>query len=1155
MPTEIQLEQLRQMPYMSRFNASQDRTMVLYKGDRPLQQAELVEAQMMHADGLAKLGDAFMSDGNLQSGMDFIKEGNTLTVKDGLVYVNGRVRNFKQQTVTLTGTGREIVGVKVVRYIITAEDDQTLLDQTIGVPSSFSEGADRLQETVVLTVDDTASAPIYIFEDGELFINTENPEMDKINKILAERTYDESGSYRVSGYDVYTEPHRDSPDTKVQLVVEGGKAYVLGYKVDKPTSTRIDLNKSKSTRTVNNEGFFYANATRKAKLGNSPVSRVTRVTGQVRVTKESVNRGVQSGGTDFLANTSVTKVERVWTEGSGAKEYVQGQDYQLVNGQSISWSVVGGSQPPAGSTYFVTYVYNKAMVENTDYKITVEGEGDNRTWWVDFNGLTGNKPIDDSLVNVDYDFYLARTDLVAIDMNGNIVIKEGQPEALRLVEAPNHLDPLTLRLGTITVLPDSDNTIAKPFSIDRLSMEDLQKLKYRVENLEYNDAINALDKPAMAGENPLHLRGVFSDGFISLDKYDTSHPDATVAFSFEDAEITLPYKEVNQKIPEILKGNSNAHVWGRLVTAPFTEEVGIRQPFATEAINVNPYNVFNRQGILNLNPSTDNWIEEDRITITKQETSTMTIKRWWAHKGESWVNDEKLKVSGIQLDEGQSWEGQSWRHDVNNGRTGTIMTSGGQETITNMIEFMRQREVEIHADNLQPNANNLELYFDGIRTPVVPSEGYRKGAETGTGMANADGTFKGKFTVPAGVRCGVREVTLKNADNMCATTYTAQGTKKTVQDIIIRTRVTINLYDPLAQSFQFDTNRVVSSIGIHMASKDANHNLIVQVRGISEGGQPNKTIYAEAILKPSDVKVSSDASAETKVKFDDPLMVEAGKEYCIVLITDSDKYTAWCATMGQPRIDKPTETVNTNPYLQGVLYSSSNASAWTVHQSTDMKFTIYTAKFNPEAVIEFDVMKDVKADSLILMSTYLTPQSTGCTWEMKLILDNEPLGVNIDDKPWRPIANYVDMDVNQLAREVKLKATFDANRYISPLLSLEDIMFVGFLTALEGSYVSRTIDLTDAPFNTIKIAYDAFTPATTTVTPRYSVDEGKTWKTFTTQPTITQQTQEFNRYEYSEKIQVGTATHKSFKIRLDLKSVNSYQRPRARRLTSLMKNE
>ncbi len=1145
MAKEITNDDLKKAPYLDRFDPNKNRTRVLFRPDFPLQQSELNELQAMQDYALSNVAESVFSDGDIQTGMEFILQGTTLTVKKGKVFLGGKMRNFNEQSIKITGTGTEYIGVKLVQKVITAEDDPTLLDQTSGVPSHFSEGADRLEETVVLGVNDDEASNIYRFENGQLYINPDTPEMDKINKVLAERTYDESGSYRVRGFDMYTEVHPTDPNNKIQLVIDSGRAYVLGFKVDKPTTTRIDIDKSRDLETINNEGFYYSNETRLNKLGNSPVSSVDRVTAQVEVAKEQVSRGVVGGGTDYLKNTSVTKVVRVWTEGSGAYEYKQGEDFQLVNGQAISWAPTG-QEPPAGGTYFVQYVYNKTMIENTDYKVTVKGEGDNREWYIDFNEMTGSKPVDESLVNVDYKYFLARKDLIVLDHNGNFTVHKGQPNAMRLVDSPNHIDPLTLNIGTVLVYPDSSTAEAKQWTITRLTMEELQKLSVRVDNMEYNQAVFYLDQPAMAGENPIYLRGVFSDAFISLDKYDTSHPDATIAFDFDTAEITLPYAEVNKTVPSIIEGSSEAHVWGRLVTAPFTEEVGIRQPFATEAMNVNPYNTFNKQGVLTLNPSADNWIEEERITITKEETSTMTIRQWWRHGGASWTNDEMNLVSNVDLDNGMNWNDLKADYRKS-GLSGTTLSSGGQQTKESMIEFMRQIDVEIYAENLEPNANNLVVSFDGLRVPVTPSSGYRKGSQEGTGMANADGTFKGVFKIPAGVRCGTREVSIRNDTNLASTTFTAQGTMKTTEDIIIRTHVTINLVDPLAQSFSFNTNRIATSFDVFFASKDSSTNIICQVRGISEGGQPNKTVYAERVLKPSEIKVSDDASVATKITFDDPLMCKAGQEYCLVFITDSDKYTMWIATMGQNRIDDPTQSVNSNPYLEGVLYSSSNASAWSIHQMSDLKFTVYTAKFNEEAVLEFDVMRNINVDRVVLMSTYLTPANTGCKWDMKIVLNNEPSGTTVNDKPWVPIANYVDLDVNQIAREVKLRATFKANQYISPMLALDDIMFAGFLTALKGSYVSRTIDLSEAPYNTVKMSYEQFTPAGTTVVAKYSTDEGKTWKTFTTQPTTTQRTQDFVRVDYVEKINTG-GTFKSIKFRLDMSTQNSFLRPRVRRL-------
>lgn len=1137
-------EELGKEPYLNRFYQGKKYDAILYNADRPLQNSELSEMQSIQENALSMVAESIFSDGDMQTGMEYVLNGNDLTVKSGKVYLSGKVRNFKEQTIKIKGTGTERIGITLKREIITSEDDPDLLDQTSGVPSHFSAGADRLRETVVLTLDESAPT-IYRFDDGKLYKNEDRPEMDKINKVLAERTYDESGSYRVRGFDMYTEVHPTDPNNKIQLVIDSGRAYVLGFKVDKPTTTRIDIDKSRDLETINNEGFYYSNETRLNKLGNAPVSSVDRVTAQVEVAKEQVSRGVVGGGTDYLKNTSVTRVVRVWTEGSGAHEYTQGEDFQLVNGQAISWAPTG-QEPPAGGTYFVQYVYNKTMIENTDYKVTVKGEGDNREWYIDFNEMTGSKPVDESLVNVDYKYFLARKDLIVLDHNGNFTVHKGQPNAMRLVDSPNHIDPLTLNIGTVLVYPDSSTAEAKQWTITRLTMEELQKLSVRVDNMEYNQAVFYLDQPAMAGENPIYLRGVFSDAFISLDKYDTSHPDATIAFDFDTAEITLPYAEINKTVPSIIEGSSEAHVWGRLVTAPFTEEVGIRQPFATEAMNVNPYNTFNKQGVLTLNPSADNWIEEERITITKEETSTMTIRQWWRHGGASWTNDEMNLVSNVDLDNGMNWS--DLKDDYRkSGLSGTTLSSGGQQTKESMIEFMRQIDVEIYAENLEPNANNLVVSFDGLRVPVTPSSGYRKGSQEGTGMANADGTFKGVFKIPAGVRCGTREVSIRNDTNLASTTFTAQGTMKTTEDIIIRTHVTINLVDPLAQSFSFNTNRIATSFDVFFASKDSSTNIICQVRGISEGGQPNKTVYAERVLKPSEINVSDDASVATKITFDDPLMCKAGQEYCLVFITDSDKYTMWIATMGQNRIDDPTQSVNSNPYLEGVLYSSSNASAWSIHQMSDLKFTVYTAKFNEEAVLEFDVMRNINVDRVVLMSTYLTPANTGCKWDMKIVLNNEPSGTTVNDKPWVPIANYVDLDVNQIAREVKLRATFKANQYISPMLALDDIMFAGFLTALKGSYVSRTIDLSEAPYNTVKMSYEQFTPAGTTVVAKYSTDEGKTWKTFTAHPTTTQRTQDFVRVDYVEKINTG-GTFKSIKFRLDMTTQNSFLRPRVRRL-------
>ena len=1144
-------------PYFDRFDPGKNRTRVLFNPDRPLQQSELNEMQSINQYYLKTLGDSIFKDGDKQSGLGYtLTTDNVLTLNPGYVYLNGKLRYYdNNDSVKLTGIGKEYVGLRVEEKIVTPDEDPSLLDPTTGVPSYFSKGADRLEEKIIMTLNDPTSATVYTFLDGKVFAQSNNPEMDKINKVLAERTYDESGSYKVSGFELFSEGNATDSNS-VSVTVDAGKAYVKGWQIYKPVSTRIDIPKSFDLGNAENESTIFNTSSGVITLANYPVKTVDRVTGQVNVNKERVTRGSVGDTQDYLLVNTAFQIDKVWTEtspGQTTKEYKQGVDYRLTDGQAIDWSL-SGAEPDSGTSYYVAYKYNKRMLEGKDYVVKTQGDGVGKKWYIDFNTPKGVKPINQSVVLIDYSYYLARKDAIVLDSYGEIKSVKGKPNIMRLVMPPLATDPEVLQLGTVTVLPNSDTAECLSYAVTRLSMEDLQKVKTRVENLEYNQAVNALDDEAMEGQNPLTLRSVFSEGFISLDKADLTHPDFNVAFSFEDAEATLSYTEkVNQ--PKVLQGSSNAKIWGRLITAPYTEEATIRQTQASETLNVNPYNIPNKQGVMKISPSEDNWIEQENVTVTQRKTAKYTMHRFWVHGGIPYNDTEHYLYSNMQLDKGQQWQGKSWLYDRQHGRTGTILESGGKTTLNEMIEFIRQRDVSFTVRGLTPNDNNLYLLFDGVRVPITPATGYRKGSEDGTIMSDDKGTVRGKFTIPPGIRCGNREVTLKNENSTSSATYSAHGRKKITEEIIFKTRVTINLVDPLAQSFQYDENRTISSVGLYFASKgNANSNVTVQIRGMGDQGFPNKTVYAETVLNASDIAVSNNASEETRVYFEDPIMAEAGKEYAIVVITENNEYTMWTGTRTKPKIDKPNEIISGNPYVQGVLFSSSNASTWTPHQNSDLKFNVYTAKFNDSAVIEFDSMDSVTGDRLVLMSTYLTPDNTGCSWDCKVITEDMDNSVTFDNISWKPIGNYQDVDLTSIAKHVKLRATFKSNRYVSPLMAVSDLTFTTFLTELRGSYVGRAVDMSEAPYNTIRFSYEAFLPKGATVIPRYSKDNGKTWNTFNNSPKVTQSNNEFYRYTIDEKVTPqGTSTQ--LQVRLDLSTENSFLRPRVRRLMVTTRDE
>lgn len=1154
-----------QAPYNDRFDPTKNRNKVLFRPDRPLQQSELNEMQSIAEHNLRRLGDSIFSDGAMQTGMSFSvnTSAKTLTVEDGLVYLAGKIRTFKKQSIAFQGTGNEKIGVKLVQNVIDYNMDPTLLDQTQGVESYLSEGADRLEELVQLTNNDPSSPTIYEFNDGALFLQPDRPEFSLVNDILAQRTYEESGSYQVEGFKMWAEKSQDA--SKVDLIIDRGVGYVLGYRIAKPTSTRIPLRKSTAFRNVAQETHTYDTAVRRNKIGSAAVKEVK----QVLARTQSPAGGVQlskgaADGRDALP-AQYTSLDPstvvVWTT-SPAKNFVRGTDYTILEDsgvQYVNWNTgTNGTEPTTGASYNISFEYDRVMQANVDYKVTTLPVDGTPSWdtYIDFNGMTGLKPKDKGMIRVSYDYYLARADLITLNSEGKFTVLEGQSDRADLAQPPVHEDPLTLKIGVAFVYPNADQAEAVNNGIVRLTMPQLVNLKDRLENVEYNQAIQALENQSTVTDDPLALRGVFADGFVDFSRMDLNA--SSVAMSFDDASITL---QVNapadqMRAPEFSQNSSVAASWGRLVTAPFTEVKEITQPLASQAMNVNPYSVYSKLGVLKLSPAADNWIEQNKITINKETTKTVKMDRWWRH-GRTNSKDKKLQqlVKDLDLDGNQQWDmGMSLDYDKQNGRTGTL-TDVASTVRSSAIEFIRQREISFSVSNLQPMSNNLFITFDGIKVPVTPTGATVKGADTGTIMANNKGVATGKFTVPAGVRTGVREVTLQNGSNMAIATYTAQGTLKTTEEVITKTRVTVNLYDPLAQSFVFPQDRVVTSFDVFFASKSSTDNLIVQVRGLSEGGFPNQTVYAERILTPDQVQISADASKATKVSLDDPLMCKAGQSYSLVLITDSNEYTAWIGTLGQNKINAPTQKIVSQPYVNGVLFSSSNARTWTVHQESDLKFSVYTAQFSENAIVEFNPMSDLNSDMLLLMASYLTPNNTGCNWEIKAVSKADAGTVSIDSVPWQPLANYIEQTTNgTVIGLVKLRATFKSNRYISPMLTLEDLLFVSFISETSGDYVTLNIDATESPYNTLTVAYDAALPSGSRVTPKYSTDGGQTYKSFASAPAVSRQSAEYSRFTFTEKVST-TATNKQLKVKLELRADNRFIRPRVRRFTAVFKDE
>lgn len=208
-------------------------------------------------------------------------------------------------------------------------------------------------------------------------------------------------------------------------------------------------------------------------------------------------------------------------------------------------------------------------------------------------------------------------------------------------------------------------------------------------------------------------------------------------------------------------------------------------------------------------------------------------------------------------------------------------------------------------------------------------------------------------------------------------------------------------YDPLAQTFQFQQNggAFLTKVDVYFGSKDTNIPVRMQIRDVVNG-YPGKTIlpFSEVTLTPDKVLLSNirviapdgnttDRSyykddIATSFVFPSPVYVQQNVDYCIVLLSDSNNYTAWISQLGEKQIGSDNY-ISKQPYA-GVLFESQNASTWTANQLQDLKFTIHSAVFTtnvagnvtfvnsiiPTQVLESDSLQTTSGSKVVRVWNY-----------------------------------------------------------------------------------------------------------------------------------------------------------------------------------------
>jgi len=472
-----------------------------------------------------------------------------------------------------------------------------------------------------------------------------------------------------------------------------------------------------------------------------------------------------------------------------------------------------------------------------NYERSFDGSGASVINFIEFGSDMSN----------DFEYYLPRIDKIFLDKEGNFKVSKGNsaliPQTPLDVAGAMHLYTLEIPAYTLS----TEDVTIKKIDNRRFTMRDIGKLQDRIENLEYYTQLSLLETQAQnlqiqdASGFDRFKNGFVVDNFTGHNIGDPGNVDYKCAIDMARGELRPLFSEDAVSLVEtdddgtaIVAADRTASGYqktGDLITLPYTESVLIDQPFASKTLNINPFDIINFTGTIQLTPETDEWKETERApelvinnvggfdtlasNLGNSALAGFEIGTIWNEWQDSWTGtpvDITSRDTSGELRDGRRVFRETEIESitsVSQTRTGvrqtivpqTIRNSIGDRIISvAFVPFIRSREVQFVATRMKPNTRVFP-FFDNINiTAYVTPLG---GALGGSLVTDNNGSVSGTFSIPDPKvdanprwRAGTRVFRLTSSstdgrtdvETAAESDYVARGLLETVQNTIISTR-------------------------------------------------------------------------------------------------------------------------------------------------------------------------------------------------------------------------------------------------------------------------------------------------------------------------------------------------------------------------------
>jgi len=218
----------------------------------------------------------------------------------------------------------------------------------------------------------------------------------------------------------------------------------------------------------------------------------------------------------------------------------------------------------------------------------------------------------------DFSYYLARIDKLVLTKNRNFEVIQGVPS---LFPVPPSDKDNAMTLYTLILPPYTANTAdIQQRYVDnrRYTMRDIGALEKRISNMEYYTSLNMLEQAAKNQEitDDLGLsrfkNGIMVDPFTGHSIGDVLNEDYHCAMDTQEQEMRPPYASKDLLLTLDTPNSTNYRRTGALVTMNYTSNTLIDQSTVSQAISVNPFNTVSFIGQIQLDPSSDVWVDTNQ---------------------------------------------------------------------------------------------------------------------------------------------------------------------------------------------------------------------------------------------------------------------------------------------------------------------------------------------------------------------------------------------------------------------------------------------------------------------------------------------------------------------------------------------------------------